>query len=200
METTWQGRTTLLARTLAAVGAVGAVGVMAAACSSSGGAGGSGTQGTGGAGSGDGTATVETHSGPMGTFLTDSSGRTLYMWAADPSGSSKCVGTCASAWPPALATGTPTASGGAKAGDLGTITRSGGTKQLTYAGHALYRFSADTSAGDTRGQGSNGFGARWWMVAPSGQPITGSGAASSPSPTGSTSSSSSGGGGGGGWA
>jgi Secreted repeat of unknown function len=54
----------------------------------------------------------------------------------------------------------------AKAGDLGTITRSDGTKQVTYDGHPLYFFSGDSGPGTATGQGSDGFGAKWWLVAP----------------------------------
>ena len=50
------------------------------------------------------------------------------------------------AWPPVPATGTLPAAGGAKASDLGTITRPGGTKQATYDGHPLYYFVGDDSA------------------------------------------------------
>ena len=71
------------------------------------------------------------------------------------------------------ATGTLTATGGAKASDLGTITRSDGTKQVTYDGHPLYYFVGDSAAGQTNGQGSDNFGAKWWLVAPSGAEITG---------------------------
>jgi hypothetical protein len=61
--------------------------------------------------------------------------------------------------------------------------RTDGTEEVTYKGHPLYYFIADTSAGSTKGQGSNNFGAKWWLVAPSGAAIT----------TAATSSSSSGG-------
>jgi hypothetical protein len=71
-------------------------------------------------------------------------------------------------------TGTATVSGTAKASDLGTITRSDGTKQVTYDGHALYYFSGDSGAGTATGQGSDGFGAKWWLVAPTGSDVTGS--------------------------
>ena len=63
-------------------------------------------------------------------------------------------------------------SGGAKASDLGTIARPGGGKQVTYDGHALYFFAGDSSAGQTSGQGSDWFGAKWWLVAPTGSQIT----------------------------
>ena len=76
------------------------------------------------------------------------------------------------------ASGNLTASGGAKTSDLGTITRSDGSKQVTYDGHPLYFFAGDSGAGQLTGQGSNGFGAKWWLVAPSGAEITGAETAS----------------------
>ena len=85
---------------------------------------------------------------------------------------SDCSGACAAAWPPVPATGTLTATGSAKASDLGTITRSDGTKQVTYDGHPLYYFVGDSSPDQTAGQGSAAFGAKWWLVAPSGAKIT----------------------------
>jgi hypothetical protein len=58
------------------------------------------------------------------------------------------------------------------AADLGTITRSGGTKQVTYKGHPLYYYSADSGPGTTTGEGVNSYGAKWWLVASSGAAIT----------------------------
>jgi hypothetical protein len=87
---------------------------------------------------------------------------------------SNCTGACAGAWPPVTTTGTATAAGGAKASDIGTITRSDGTKQVTYDGHPLYYFSGDSGPGTATGQGSDGFGAKWWLVAPTGSDVTAS--------------------------
>jgi hypothetical protein len=69
-------------------------------------------------------------------------------------------------------TGTATASGGAQPSDIGTITRSDGTKQVTYDGHPLYYFSGDSGPGTATGQGSDGFGAKWWLVTPTGSDVT----------------------------
>jgi hypothetical protein len=71
-------------------------------------------------------------------------------------------------------TGTVTASGGATASDLGTITRSDGTKQVTYDGHPLYYYAGDSGSGMASGQGSDSFGAKWWLVSPSGSDVTAS--------------------------
>jgi predicted lipoprotein with Yx(FWY)xxD motif len=106
------------------------------------------------------------------TFLTDGAGRAVYLWAKDTSNSSQCSGACAGAWPPVPASGTVTAGGSAQASDLGTITRSDGTKQVTYDGHPLYYYSGDSGAGQASGQGSDSFGAKWWLVDPSGSDVT----------------------------
>ena len=134
--------------------------------------------------------TTKTSSG--GSFLTNSAGRAIYLFVADSTGKSTCDGACAAAWPPVVATGQPTASGSAQASDLGTITRSDVTKQVTYDGHPLYYFSGDTGPGTDKGQGIDGFGAKWWLVAPSGSSIT---TAVTISGSGSAPASSSGGGG-----
>ena len=47
---------------------------------------------------------------------------------------------------------------------------------MTYKGHPLYYFLEDkTRSGSIKGQGSDAFGADWWLVSPSGAAITKSG-------------------------
>ena len=157
------------------VAACGSAAASTSAPASSAAAAGSSTTGT----------VITTQAGSAGAFLTNGSGRTVYLWAKDGMNMSDCSGACASAWPPVPATGTLTAAGSAKASDLGTITRSDGTKQVTYDGHPLYYFVGDSAAGQTNGQGSDNFGAKWWLVAPSGAQITGTdtaAAAAAPAP------------------
>jgi predicted lipoprotein with Yx(FWY)xxD motif len=121
---------------------------------------------------------ITTHAGSGGAFLTTSTGQAVYLWTKDGKNMSACSGACASAWPPVTATGTVTAAGSAQASELGTITRSDGTKQVTYDGHPLYTFVGDSGPDQTSGQGNDGFGAKWWLVAPSGAQITGADTAS----------------------
>jgi len=160
----------------------------AAACSSSGSTSSSTSPSAAApAGSAASSTVITTKTSSGGSFLTNSAGRAIYLFMADSTGKSNCDAACASAWPPVIATGQPTATGSAQASDLGTITRSDGTKQVTYDGHPLYYFEGDTGPGTDRGQGIDGFGAKWWLVAPTGSSITtavtvgGSGAGSSPS-------------------
>ena len=121
---------------------------------------------------------ISTTKGPDGTYLTAGSGRAVYMWVGDSNGKSNCSGDCAIAWPPLITKGTPIPSGGVTAADLGTITRSDGSRQVTYAGHPLYYFESDSGSGTTKGQGSDSFGAKWWLVASSGAAITANGSSS----------------------
>jgi predicted lipoprotein with Yx(FWY)xxD motif len=121
---------------------------------------------------GGGAAVIKTGSGAPGTFLVDGKGQALYLWVADHGMSSTCSGECATDWPPLTTTGAPKASGNVKAALLGTTKRSDGTLEVTYAGHPLYTFAGDSSAGQVNGQGSSAFGADWWVVDAQGQAIT----------------------------
>jgi hypothetical protein len=87
-----------------------------------------------------------------------------------------------------LATAKPSAGAGLTASKLATVTRSDGTRQITYNGHPLYLFVKDQKPGEVKGQGVIAFGAGWFALSPSGNQIP-AGAASS------TSGGSSGGGG-----
>ena len=117
------------------------------------------------------TSVVTTKTSSLGTFLVDGNGRALYLWDADHGSKSTCTGACAQAWPPLTITATPKASGAVKASLLGTTKRADGSLEATYAGHPLYTFAGDTRAGQTTGQGSNGFGAPWWVVTPAGKAL-----------------------------
>jgi predicted lipoprotein with Yx(FWY)xxD motif len=139
-------------------------------------------------------STVDVHTSNGTSFLTDSAGRSLYLWTPDTKTTSMCSGACATAWPPLTVDGAPTAGHGVTAGELATITRSDGSKQVTYAGHPLYFFAGDSAPGQTNGEGNNGFGAPWYLVGPSGQQLT-SLSAAAPSTAPSTSSGSNAGGG-----
>jgi predicted lipoprotein with Yx(FWY)xxD motif len=176
-----------------------AAAILAAACSS--GASGSPDTRAASALAGSAATTVEVHTSNGKSFLTDGSGRSLYLFASDSATKSTCSGVCAAAWPPVTATTAPTAGMGAVAGDIGTISRSGDATQVTYAGHPLYYYAGDSGSGQTNGEGVNEFGASWYLLAPSGQQITSLTASSPQSTTPSSSPSySSGSNAGGGWA
>jgi predicted lipoprotein with Yx(FWY)xxD motif len=133
-------------------------------------------------------ATVGVANTGLGQVLVDSQGRTLYLFQKDSGTTSSCTGACATAWPPVMATGQPTAGSGANAALLGTSARSDGGTQVTYNGHPVYLFSGDQKAGNTNGQGVNAFGASWFALTSAGNQVT------APASSGSTSSSGGGGG------
>jgi predicted lipoprotein with Yx(FWY)xxD motif len=118
-------------------------------------------------------ATVSTATSKFGRILVDGHGRALYLFQMDRRGSSSCSGDCAANWPPVVTHGKPRARGDARASRLGTIARDDGTRQVTYRGHALYRYAGDTGRGQTNGQGLTAFGAAWYLMSASGRAIVG---------------------------
>jgi predicted lipoprotein with Yx(FWY)xxD motif len=184
-------------RTVWLTGLAVAAATLLAACASSSGGGSAAPAGAGAGSSSSaasGALTIATHSGPLGTFLTDGQGRTLYMFASDTATKSTCSGQCAVFWPPVTSTAAPAVSGDATMSDLGTLKRADGSAQVTYNGHPLYYFKLDTAAGDTKGQGTDNFGAKWWVLTAKGAPITAAAAAAGGSSSSSSSSSNAGGG------
>jgi predicted lipoprotein with Yx(FWY)xxD motif len=124
--------------------------------------------------------TVMLANGPIGPYLTDGDGISLYLYAPDPPGKSTCYdeSQCAEFWPPLE--GTPTAGSGLSAGLLTTTVRRDGTVQVVYHGHPLYYYKGDTEAGQITGQGVNANGGLWYLVDPAGNAIT---AMPAPSPS-----------------
>ncbi len=129
--------------------------------------------GAGVASSGSSARVAAVASGPsaLGRIVVDSRGHTLYLFEKDRRGASACSGACLVYWPPLLTRGAPTATKGARPSLLGSIRRADGTRQVTYAGHPLYRFSGDARRGQTNGEGLKDFGAGWYVLMPSGKKI-----------------------------
>ena len=106
--------------------------------------------------------------GGLGSIIVSAAGRTLYHDGHETAGHLKCVGACATTWPPLLipAGAKPLAGAGVPGALLGTITRpDGGGVQVTYRGMALYRYVHDTKAGEATGQGVDGI---WHAITPAG--------------------------------
>ncbi|MFE2479015.1 SCO0930 family lipoprotein [Streptomyces sp. NPDC001194] len=118
----------------------------------------------------------------IGALLTDSAGFTLYRFDKDTAKppKSNCDGDCAKAWP-AVAAGDATAAAGMDAALLGEVVRTDGSKQLTVAGWPVYRYSKDTKAGETNGQGVGG---TWFALAPDGKKAAKAAAAAPAAPAG----------------
>jgi len=117
------------------------------------------------------SAAVSSRTTSLGRIVVNASGRTLYLFEKDKNGKSACNGSCAAYWPPLLTRGKPVAGVGVKAKLLGVTVRKNGTRQVTYAGHPLYRYVADSKPGQTTGEGLTLFGGGWDVLAPSGKKI-----------------------------
>jgi predicted lipoprotein with Yx(FWY)xxD motif len=107
----------------------------------------------------------------VGQVLVDSNGMTLYYFEKDKQGGSKsaCDGSCASVWPPQTTSGAAKATGGAETSKLGTIKRTDGTTQVTYAGWPLYTYTADTKPGQANGTDIKSFGGTWYPLHANGE-------------------------------
>jgi len=120
------------------------------------------------AGRAAGPAEVNTATTKYGVVLVGGNGMTLYMYDSDTGGTSTCYDACATALPPLLTDGAPTATGGANAALLKTSPRTDGTTQVVYGTWPLYFWQKDAAPGDVTGQGVGGV---WWVVGVDGQPI-----------------------------
>jgi predicted lipoprotein with Yx(FWY)xxD motif len=119
-----------------------------------------------------GGSAIAIRSTPLGQTLVDANGRTLYLFGGDRPGVSTLSAAGAAVWPRFVSAGHVKAEGAARAALIGTTTSASGAKQVTYAGHPLYYYVGDSKPGSTRGQGLNEFGARWYVLTPSGNAIT----------------------------
>jgi len=133
--------------------------------------------------------TLKTAKTSAGTILTSAGGFALYYYSVDKPGSGKsaCTGGCATAWP-ALTASVKAPSGVTLPGPLGTITLSGGKKQVTIKGYPIYTYAGDHSPGQISGNGAEG---EWHVIK-----VSGGAAASSTATSAATSAGSTGGAGG----
>jgi predicted lipoprotein with Yx(FWY)xxD motif len=95
-------------------------------------------------------------------FVT-SQGRAVYVFDHDLTkpGTSQCNGVCAAHWPPV----TPPAMSALSA-PWGEITRSDGSKQLTYSRRPLYTFVRDNNTTQAKGDRVNAAGGVWHLAEP----------------------------------
>ena len=114
----------------------------------------------------------------VGRVLVNSAGFSLYDFTGDGFSSMLgCLPTntgpggikCTDVWKPVLATGSLVARGGVIQSSLGHISRPGIGLQVTYFGHPLYTFVADTAPGQVNGENVTSFMGFWRLVSVSGQ-------------------------------
>jgi predicted lipoprotein with Yx(FWY)xxD motif len=106
----------------------------------------------------------------FGTVLVDASGFTLYHFSKDTGKQNTCLKTseCSTTWPALETTGQPTVGPGLKSSLVSTIALPGGKRQVTYAGHPLYRYAAATERGEAGYAGVKQFGGTWFALSASG--------------------------------
>jgi predicted lipoprotein with Yx(FWY)xxD motif len=96
----------------------------------------------------------------FGAILTDSAGRTLYMFGNDVAGTPSCSGACEVTWPLYYSANASTDLN-LPAAEVGVVTRADGRKQSSYKGYPLYYYKDDAAAGQTNGDAVGGI----WFVA-----------------------------------
>ena len=109
--------------------------------------------------------------GALGKFLTDGTGKTLYMFTPDEDQAAPtCNDQCAANWPPltASAASDVTVGDGLDQSKIKLEDRADGTKQVVYGEYPLYYFAKDSASGQTNGQGLN---SKWYVVGGDGEPI-----------------------------
>jgi predicted lipoprotein with Yx(FWY)xxD motif len=146
--------------------------LIAAGCASS--AGGS-SPASNPAGGGGQTVAVQTVSGTQ--VLVDSSGRSLYFSEQEKAAHKVLCNSsaCQAIWTPLTVSAGQQPSGPASvAAKLGTMSRSGGVRQVTFNGAPLYTFEFDHSSGQLNGNGQkdsfDGTNFTWEAAAVSGTP------------------------------
>jgi predicted lipoprotein with Yx(FWY)xxD motif len=89
----------------------------------------------------------------VGTVLVDSGGAALYTADQEDDGTIRCVDACLAFWQPlTVPDGETPGAGDDVPGELDVVERPDGSRQVTYDGVPVYRFSED-SAGEVTGDG-----------------------------------------------
>jgi predicted lipoprotein with Yx(FWY)xxD motif len=108
----------------------------------------------------------------VGDVLVDAKGDALYTSQQEASGMVLCTSGCTAIWDPLTVQGSRTPIGATSIdGMLGTVERPDGTRQITFDGAPLYRFTVDSGPGVVSGNGTtDSFGGRQftWHVATTG--------------------------------
>jgi predicted lipoprotein with Yx(FWY)xxD motif len=109
----------------------------------------------------------------LGKILVDTTGFTVYRFGKDTGKRNTCVASraCSTAWPALTTSGSPTAGPGVNASLLSTIRLANGSRQVTYAGHPLYRYAATSERAETSYAGIEQFGGKWYAVNSAGRNV-----------------------------
>jgi predicted lipoprotein with Yx(FWY)xxD motif len=118
-------------------------------------------------------AKLQLHKTSVGTILVNGRGFTIYAFTKDGRNRDACAGIsgCLSVWPVISGAAKPLLGPGVKSSLVGTITIKGGAKQVTYAGHPLYTYVADSGPGQTSYVNFLQFGGRWPAINAAGREV-----------------------------
>ena len=110
----------------------------------------------------------------VGAVLVDSGGYALYMFVPDARRRVTCTKLCTANWPPVKtsASGRIVAGPGVRADLLGSDPDPTGGRVVTYNGWPLYTYTSDVQPGEATGQAIDLNGGYWYVMRPSGQPLT----------------------------
>jgi predicted lipoprotein with Yx(FWY)xxD motif len=109
----------------------------------------------------------------VGDVLVDAKGDALYMSEQEAGGMVLCTDGCTAFWEPLTVSGTGSPTGASSVdGTLGTVERPDGSRQITFDGAPLYRFTEDSGPGVVSGDGfADSFDGRqftWHVARPGG--------------------------------
>ncbi len=118
-------------------------------------------------------ATLKLRKTNVGTILVNGRGFTVYAFTKDGRNRDACqaISGCPSVWPVVGGGSRPVLGPGVKRSLVGAISLKNGTKQLTYGGHPLYTYSADSGPGQTSYVNFPQFGGRWPAVNAAGREV-----------------------------
>lgn len=143
------------------------------------------------------TETIYVHEGPVspantkhiitaklanyGTVLVTGEHRALYVHVPDGGGSavSPCTGQCATVWPPMRLTiemtvdASPVLEVPLVSTEPDPENHRVGDRVVKFAEKVLHTYTGDTGPLMARGQGVASYGGRWYLLSPSGHPVTG---------------------------
>jgi predicted lipoprotein with Yx(FWY)xxD motif len=113
----------------------------------------------------------------VGNVVVDGRGRTVYILTSGDHTNAPCTDAsgCTKLWPDLPLPGGMSAAAagtGIKASLLGTMKLSDGETYPTYRGWLMYEYTGDSGPGQANGEGIKSFGGTWYVLNPSGNPIT----------------------------
>ena len=117
--------------------------------------------------------TIRLENTSAGKILTANNGVTLYQFSRDSRNKDVCVklSGCKDIWPAVTTKAKPVATKGVNAKLLGTIKLPNGSRQVTYGGHPLYKYSGDSGPRQTDYIGVSASGGTWYGVNAKGQRV-----------------------------